>query len=162
MAMSNFVLIGKRLIPREHVALVEPFSLEANPRLRTERDFKARVVLINRDSILNEETPEALAKEHGFRMLPADNVATNPAVSFRVETFAPAEGFKPAKPYVTRLLWRDLDGNDQSKLLLTDPETVLAIAVKGEAGPEATTDDKPRRAGRRKARAAANAPASQP
>jgi len=29
--------------------------------------------------------------------------------------------------------WRDLDGNTQSKLLLSPPEAVLAVAVRGEA-----------------------------
>jgi hypothetical protein len=41
-------------------------------------------------------------------------VATNPAVRFRIETFALADDFRSAKPYVTRLLWRDADGNDQA------------------------------------------------
>jgi hypothetical protein len=67
-----------------------------------------------------------------FRLLPDEQVAAHPTVSFHVETFAPAEGFQPTKPYTTRLRWRDRDGNDQSKLLLTTPETVLAAVVRGE------------------------------
>jgi len=35
---------------------------------------------------------------------------------------------------MTRLLWRDLDGNDQSKLLLSEPETVLGIVVDDASG----------------------------
>ncbi|ATQ69091.1 hypothetical protein [Methylosinus trichosporium] len=130
---ANFVIVGRRLIPREHIAFVESYDASANPRFQTSRDFQGRVVMVNRDSILIEETPQAFAEASGFRMLPIDKVATNPLVHFRVETFVPAEGFTPAKAYATRLLWRDLDGNDQSRLLLSDPETVLAIAVTGEA-----------------------------
>jgi hypothetical protein len=36
------------------------------------------------------------------------------------------------------LKWRDLDGNEQSKLLLTKPETVIAVLLRGiepTAGP---------------------------
>jgi hypothetical protein len=89
--------------------------------------------MVNRESVLTEEKPQAFAATNGFRMLQMDGVATNPAVHFRVESFAPAEGFTPGKAYATWLLWRDLDGNDQSKLLLSDPETVLAVAVRGGA-----------------------------
>jgi hypothetical protein len=100
------------------------------------------------DSVLTEETPQAFAAANGFRMLQMDGVATNPAVRFRVESFVPAEGFAPRKEYVTRLLWRDLDGNDQSKLLLSDPETVLAVAVRGSTdayAPAQEAADRPNR-----------------
>jgi hypothetical protein len=84
-------------------------------------------------------------------MLQMDRVATNPAIHFRVETFVPADGFAPAKAFATRLLWRDLDGNDQSKLLLSEPETVLAVAVRGDADPHAApAQDPARRPSRRK------------
>jgi hypothetical protein len=132
--MSNVLTVGKRLIPRSHIAFVEMYAPAANTRVQTNRDFLGRVVMLNRDNILIEEHPEAFAKTNGFRMIADDKVAVNPAVHFRVETFLPAEGFTPAKAYMTRLLWRDLDGNDQSKLLLTEPETVLQIAVTGETG----------------------------
>ena len=88
------------------------------------------------------------AEANGFRMLKDDGVATNPAVHFRVETFMPQEGFTPAKAYASRLLWHDLDGNDQSKLLLTEPERVLAIAVRGEVPAAAAEPAPPRKAGR--------------
>jgi hypothetical protein len=90
-------------------------------------------------------------------MLQMDRVATNPAIHFRVETFVPADGFAPAKAYATRLLWRDLDDNDQSKLLLSEPETVLAVAVRGEADPHAPAQDPARRPSRRKQQPAAAA-----
>lgn len=130
--MTNMFMIGKRLVPAEQVAFVEPYDPTANPRFQTAREFQSRIVMVDRNSILTEQTVEAFANEHGFRMLPEDCVATNPGIHFRVETFTPAEGFTPRKPYVTRLLWRDLDGNDQSKLLLTRPEMALAICVRGE------------------------------
>jgi hypothetical protein len=130
--MANFVTVGKRLIPREHIAFVEPFDPAAKPEFKTTREFHGRVVMVNRDdSLLIEETPQAFADANGFRMLAADKIATNPAIHFRVETFLPQEGFVPSKPFATRLLWRDLDGNDQSKLLLSEPETVLSVVVQG-------------------------------
>ena len=129
--MTNTVTIGKRLIPLDHIALVEPFDPAAYPGMKTDKAFKARVVLIDRASVLAEETPEGFAEAHRFRMLADENVATNPAIHFSVETFEPAEGFKPTKPFQTRLLWRDLDGNTQSKLLLSPPDVVLASAVTG-------------------------------
>lgn len=135
--MADFIVIGRKLIPPQHIALVERYDPSANPRFRTTRDFHGRVLLVNRDSILIEEPPQLFAETNAFRLLVIDHVAANPAIRFRVETFLPAEGFAPAKPYATRLVWRDLDGNDQSKLLLSEPETVLAVAVRGEADPHA-------------------------
>lgn len=107
-------------------------------------------MLLNRDTALTEATPQEFAETHGFRLIAEDNVAANPAIAFRVETFTPTEDFKPAKPYQ--------DGNEQSKLLLAKPETALAVVVRGEA--EAGEDRKlparspsrarpPRRAARR-------------
>jgi hypothetical protein len=134
MFMSKTVTLGRRLVPLEQIALIEPFEPAAHSRMQTDRPFKARVVLLNRDSILTEEPPELFAEAQGFRMLTEDGVATNPQVHFAVESFHPAEGFNPTKPYLSRLVWRDLDGNTQSKLLLTAPEHVLAVAVRGELG----------------------------
>jgi hypothetical protein len=152
--MTKSVTIGRRLIPLEHIALIEPFDAASQARLDTERAFLTRVVLIDRDSVLSEEAPGAFAEAHGFRMLAEDGVATNPAIRFRVETFEPAEGFRPQKPFKTRLMWRDLDGSLQSKLLLTPPGVVLAVAVRGEAPgsqendepePRSQPNDRPRR-----------------
>jgi hypothetical protein len=89
----------------------------------------------HRYNVLTEETVEAFAEANKFRRLPQDNVATNPAVRFRVETFEPSEGFQPRKPYQSRLKWCDQDGNEQSKLLLTKPETVIACT-----NPDARSD----------------------
>jgi hypothetical protein len=78
-----------------------------------------------REGVLNKYL-KAFAEAHGFLVLPLDCAAINPDVRFRVEGSLPGEGFKPTKPYTTRLLLRDQDGNDQIKLLLSGPETVLA------------------------------------
>ena len=163
--MSDTVTLGKRLVPVEQIVLIEPFDPSANPRMQTHRPFKSRVVLRNRDSILAEEPPEVFAEAHGFRSLPDDGVFTNPEVHFAVEVFQPEGEFSPAKPYASRLQWRDLDGNTQSKLLLTKPEDVLAIAVRGDTNPPGETSDSeasPRpqaSAGRRRSRRRASAPA---
>lgn len=136
--MQNVIRISKHLIPIEQIALFEPFTPPAEP-LRSDRAFKARVVLLDRNSVLSEETPEQLAADHGFRFLSADRSATNPALGFRVETFLPAENFTPSKPYLSRLAWTDQEGNTQSKLMLTPPETLLAAVVRGRT--EEAADD---------------------
>jgi len=145
--MSNFVTVGKRLIPPEQIALVEAYKPGANASIQSARDFLARVIMVNRDSVLIEESPQAFAESHGFRMLPDDGVAANPTVNFTVETFEPTEDFTPTKPYASRLRWRDLDGNEQSKLLLTQPEDVLAHLANSEAKPEPGQQATPRRKG---------------
>jgi hypothetical protein len=134
---QNIIAIGRKRFPIEEIALVEPFQppAEPSPRFASDKDFKARVVLIDRYNVLTEDTVEAFAEANKFRRLPDDNVATNPMVRFRVETFEPSEGFEPRKPYQSRLKWRDQDGNEQSKLLLTKPETVIAVVLRGEAAP---------------------------
>lgn len=137
MPMNATVTIGRRLVPLEHIALVEPFDLAAQTRIKSERPFQARIVLIDRESILTEEAPAAFAGKHGFRALSEDGIATNPAIHFTVASFEPSEGFAPAKPYRSRLSWRDQDGQAQSKLLLAAPETVLAVVVRGGGEPSA-------------------------
>jgi hypothetical protein len=77
--------------------LVEPFDPAANPEFKPEKDFKARLVLLNRDTLLLEMPPLEFAEAQGLRLLAADNVAVNLSVPFRVETFTPTEAFK-AKP----------------------------------------------------------------
>lgn len=135
--MENTVTFGRRLVPVEQIALVEPFDPSANPKMQSRRPFKARVVLLNRDSILSEEAPATFAEAHGFRFLLEDGTFTNPNVRFGVEVFEPAKDFQPTKAYATRIGWRDLDGNSHSKLLLTKPDDVLAIVVRGDASPTA-------------------------
>ena len=139
--MTDTINIGRRLIPIEHIALVEPFDVAANPNLHTERDFRGRVVLIDRESVLTEETPAIFAEVRGFRLLTDESVAANPHIRFGVETFTPDEAFNPTKPYRSRLLWRNpFDGNTHSKLLLSVPKLVLAVIVKGEVDPGANSE----------------------
>jgi hypothetical protein len=66
-------------------------------------------------------------------------------VIFRVRSFEPTEDFNPAKPYQTRLMWRAPDGNSYSKLLLTKPEIVISIAVRGATEPGSEHKARPRR-----------------
>ena len=150
--MPDLIRVGKRLVPIEHVALIEPYVHLPEAPIRTSREFKSRIVLLNRDSFLSEEAPERIAEEHAFRLLTADCVATSPVNHFSVEEFQPTEHFKPAKNYRTRLSWFDLDGNSQSKLLVTEPELVLAVAIRGTDinQPAAVVDDEPAKRPRQK------------
>jgi hypothetical protein len=119
------ITLGKKLIPAEQIAFVEAFDPASNPEFKPDRDFKGRVVLLNRDTVLTEMTPQDFAAAHNMRVLADDNVAVGQAIAFRVETFTPTETFQPSKAYLTRIKWRDLDGNEQGKLLMTAPETVV-------------------------------------
>jgi hypothetical protein len=131
--MQDVITIGRRLVPIEQIAFVEPFDPASNPEFKPEKEFKSRVVLFNRETVLAEFAPPEFAELHGFRMLGEDGIAVNPAIAFRVETFEPTDSFKPEKAYATRLKWRGPDGDEHSKLLLSKPEAVIATAVRGEA-----------------------------
>ncbi|MBK3665082.1 hypothetical protein JJE66_28100 [Bradyrhizobium diazoefficiens] len=144
------VTIGKRLVAVDQVAFVEAFDPSANPEFKPEKEFKARLVLLNRDIVLTEQTPEAFAAEHELHLFTEDGVAVNRDIAFRVETFEPTESFNPVKPYKTRLKWKDLAGGEQSKLLLTVPETVIAelLGAKEELAKAAKPPAKRPRRGR--------------
>jgi hypothetical protein len=139
------ITLGKKLIPAEQIAFVEAFDPASNPEFKPDRHFKGRVVLLNRDTVVTEMTPQDFAAAHNMRLLAEDNVAVGQTIAFRVETFAPTETFQPSKAYLTRLKWRDHDGNEQSKLLLTPPETVVTelslrrteLAPRSKASPAA-------------------------
>jgi hypothetical protein len=120
------ITIGKRLVPAEQVAFVEPFDPSSNPEFKPEKDFKGRVVLLNREILLTEQTPQDFATEHKLHLFAEDGVAVNRTLRFKVEIFEPSESFTPTTPYQTRLKWTDLAGDEQSKLLLTAPQTVIA------------------------------------
>jgi hypothetical protein len=139
------ITIGKRLVPADQIALVEPFDPASNPEFKSDKAFKSRVVLLNRDTVLSETTPQEFAEAHGLRLLADDNVGVNQAVAFHVETFTPTENFKPDKAYLTRLKWRDLDGNAYSKLLVTQPETVITELMRREAELPVSPAESPRR-----------------
>src|SRR5262249_39690859 len=119
--MQNVITIGKRFVPVEEIAFVEPFDPSANPEFKPEKPFKARVVLLSRDAVLTELTPQEFVEGYGFRLLAEDNTAFNPNISSRVETFAPSESFKPNKDYKTRLKWRDATGQERSRLFIAAP-----------------------------------------
>ena len=120
------ITIGKRLVLAEQVAFVEPFDPSSNPEFKPEKDFKGRVVLLNREIVLTEQAPQEFAAEHDLHLFAEDNVAVNRTLHFKIEIFEPTENFMPTIPYQTRLKWSDLAGDEQSKLLLTAAETVIA------------------------------------
>ena len=138
--MENLIRIGKRLIPLEQIALIEPYVVDPDKPLNTSKQFGSRIVLLDKDSVLSEESVSDLAEAHAFRMVQADGAATNPEVAYWVEHFEPDEFFKPEKSYQSRLLWRSGNGLAHSRLLLASPETVLAIAVRGLPDPESATN----------------------
>jgi len=150
--MQDVITIGRELVPVAQIAYIEAFEPPADGQFKPDKPYKGRVVLFDREFVLTETAPTEFAKENGFRLLPEDNVAINPAITFRVEIFAPTEDFNPAKPYQTRLMWRGPDGNRHSKLLLTKPEIVLAIASRGETGPVNESKTRPRRPAQPRAR----------
>jgi hypothetical protein len=47
----TILTIGKRYIPVHQIAYVEPFDPTSNSDFRPEKEFKARIVLINRDTV---------------------------------------------------------------------------------------------------------------
>jgi hypothetical protein len=145
----TIITIGKRMIATDQIAFVEPFDPAANPEFKVERDFKARVVLLDRDIVLTETSPADFSAEHGLHLLAEDQVALNPAIAYKVELFEPTDSFRPAKPFKTRLKWNDGRGTDQSKLLLTAPEQVIreTLGVKPDT---ASSDKRPAQRPRRR------------
>jgi type I site-specific restriction endonuclease len=79
---------------------------------------------------------------------PNDIQCVNPSLAFRVETFTLTESFKPGKAYRTRIKWRDANGNEQSRLLVTEPETVVAELSQRGADRTAGAKRSPRRPAR--------------
>ena len=157
--MSGIITIGSRLIAKKQIAFVEPFDQAANPNFTSSRPFHARLVLLNRESVLTEATIEAFAGMHGFRVLADDQLALNPAVPFAIERYAADTRFPTTKAYATRLRWRDAEGRDQSKLLLSAPESVVDC-LQGQAGGADTKPAKIRRPRRRRAATPPTADAS--
>ena len=139
------ITIGKRIVPAEQIAIVEPFDPTRNPEFQSDKAFKGRVVLLNRDTLLTEMDPQEFAAAHGLRMLADDNIAVSQTVAFRVEIFTPTESFKPEKPYLTRLKWFDPDGNTHSKLLVTEPQIVIEELTRREGKPAVSPDAEPPR-----------------
>lgn len=156
--MSDTIHVGRRFVPLEHIVLVEPFDPSTQTRLQTDKPYKTRLVVLDRDSVLTEQPLAEFAAEHGFRMLEGDGLAVNPEIHFSVEAFEAKEGFTPSKPYKSRLLWRGPSQDFESKLLVSEPEAVLAVAVRGEA-PMAPGETEPLKQTGRRRRRRASAPA---
>jgi hypothetical protein len=117
--------------------------------------------------VLAETEVALFTEQYGFRLLHEDGVATNPDLHLSVEAFAPSKGFQPSKPYRSRLAWRDFDGNTQSRLLLSSPKNVVALAVRGEREPDSPEENsrsilKQSPSARRKARKRATSKAPSP
>jgi hypothetical protein len=72
--MQDVITIGKRLVPVEQIAFVEPFDPASNPEFKPAKEFKARIVLLNRDIVLTELAPHAFADAQGLRMLRQEKV----------------------------------------------------------------------------------------
>jgi hypothetical protein len=140
--------IGKKLVPLAQVAFVEVFDPAANPDFKPEKEYKARLVLLNREVVLTEQTVEAFATEHNLHLFTEDMVAVNQTIVFRVETFESTADFNPAKAYKTRLKWRDLAGGEQSKLLLTEPQAVIQGLLKTKVTTRPAAAPKARRPAR--------------
>jgi hypothetical protein len=45
--MQDVITIGRRLVPLEQIAFVEPFDPVANAEFKPEKPYKARVVLVS-------------------------------------------------------------------------------------------------------------------
>ncbi len=120
----------------EQVAFVEPFDPSTNPEFKPDKEYKSRIVLLNRDVVLTDQATADFAMEHEPHLFAEDGLAVNRTITFKVETFEPTESFKPTKPYKTRLKWRVLRGEEQSKLLVTAPESVIGELLNGKAEPE--------------------------
>jgi hypothetical protein len=131
--MQNILTLGRHMIPVEHIVRVEAFDPAQNPDFNSDRPYRSRVVLVNGDTHLSEEMLEPLTGKIGFRFLAQDQTAFSPHLAYRVETFMPTATFTPEKPFKTRLKWRDADGEEQSKLLLTPPEIVISIVMQAAA-----------------------------
>lgn len=86
---------------------------------------------------MSEEAPEQLPKAHCFLWIEADKVVTKPNIILRRRDVHRTESFDPSKPFPSRLAWNDEEGNMQSKLMVTDPEALLAIVVRGGTENEA-------------------------
>lgn len=161
--MPNTIQVARKILPIEQIVLIEPFIPPLDTPLRTTKEFLSRIVLLDRVSVLSEESPEDLSQSNGFRFVTVDRVGTNPAIAFRLERFTPTETFNPTRPYQSRLLWKDSEGNDRSKLMLAPPEELLATVIRGEIESQgAVVDNSPPRRRKTSTKRRATPPAGQP
>ncbi len=149
--MANPIIdIRGKKIARSNVTLVEPFDPAKASAVPDAERFKGRVRMKDGNSMLIEQAPAdfARAPDVQFRHLGApDDIATNPDVTYRVETFDLAEAqrrnpdFQPEREFATRLSWRK-GGKGESVLLVNDPDRVAAVVLMGH--PDRTQGQKPR------------------
>ena len=106
--MQNIITVGEEYVPVEQMAYIEPLEPPANGQFKSDKPWKGRVVLLNRESVLTEDTPHDFAEANEFRFLPEDNVATNPMISSasgalsRPTTSTQASPTRPSSSGVTR------------------------------------------------------------
>ncbi len=73
--------IGKRLVPLEHIVLVEPFDPSTQTRMQSDKPFQTRVVLLDRENLLSEQALATFVDKHGFRRVSEDGVTTPTSTS---------------------------------------------------------------------------------
>jgi hypothetical protein len=138
--MANPIIdIRGKQIASAHIALVESFDPSKNAAVPDPERFQGRVRLIDDTSLLIEQSPSDFAKQHGLRYLGApDHIATNPAITYRVEAFDLAKAqernpdFRPERNFATRVSWGK-GGRGESVLLENDPATVAGVVLMGRA-----------------------------
>ncbi len=92
------ITIGKRLVPAEQVAFVEPFDPSSNPEFKPEKDFKGRVVLLNREIVLTEQTPQEFAAEHDLHLFAEDGVPSIGHSTSRSRSLSRRKASSPQSP----------------------------------------------------------------
>jgi hypothetical protein len=96
----TILTIGKRLISLEQIAYVEAFDPAANPEFKPEKDFKARLVLLNRDAVLTENSPEEFSEANGFHVLAEDNIAVKTSFDFAISLARRIQLYEGATRYL--------------------------------------------------------------
>jgi hypothetical protein len=68
--MQNVITVGRVLVPVEQIAYVEVFEPSPNGQFKPEKPYKSRVVLLNRETVLREATPQSSRKPTTFACSP--------------------------------------------------------------------------------------------
>ena len=64
--MDTIISIGRQLLPIENIALVEPFDRNVNPEFKPLKDFKSRVVQLNRVAGAVGDNPAGICRGARF------------------------------------------------------------------------------------------------
>jgi hypothetical protein len=99
MLWNNIEVLGRRLIQSNTLPGETVRSPAVNPQFKAEKTFKARVVLMNRESVLTEDT--RLRPSQRFPDATDEGVSTNPAVQCErdrppMKTFSAPAAFRAA------------------------------------------------------------------